>query len=109
MIPIISDVRILELLENCHETFKMYHRKITAHPKSKNVIKDIAQYVKDASEELFNIASCKCKNWDLCSCPINEKIPGNSLNFFSDKNKGNLSNTENFYVFMGNYVIYVIM
>lgn len=78
-IPIVSHNRVLQLV-------KAYHAKCKNLIKSlKRLSEEKKQEFYKSSEKLFDLSSCKCKNFELCSCFKDQKVPKEEQAFLIDQ------------------------
>lgn len=78
-IPIVSHNRVMQLI-------KTYHAKCKNLIKSlKRLSKDKMQDFHESSEKLFDVSSCKCKDFESCSCPKDQKVPKEERAFLIDQ------------------------
>lgn len=78
-IPIISHTRVMQL-------YKTYHAKCTNLIKSWNRLsEDKKQDFLLSFEKILDLSACKCKNFQLCSCPKEKKCPIAEQTFLTDQ------------------------
>jgi hypothetical protein len=78
-LPIITHARVLQLL-------KAYHAKCKNLIKSlKRLSEEKLQEFYTSSDKLFDLSSCKCKTFELCSCLRDRKVPIEEQDFLIDQ------------------------
>lgn len=78
-LPTVSHTRVLQLLKTYHSKCKNF---IKSHKRlSDNKRNDIIQQGK----LLFDICSCKCKDFQQCKCPRERKVPKEEQGFLMDQ------------------------
>lgn len=78
-IPIISHVRVQQMLKAYHLKFKNI---LKSHPKIPK--KRLDEFL-DSSKFLFDISACKCKDFTKCTCSKEKKVPFNEQSFLTDQ------------------------
>lgn len=85
-IPHVSFNRVVQKINTLHEEYikiKSYlnNLKKKESPALRQKIDDF----KSKCEQLFDISSCKCKNFEDCDCSVNERVPSFAQKFLIDQ------------------------
>lgn len=83
-IPILSHRRIVAMINDFNSKYWKIRRVLKRIGESEKVKKDLEKFKEDSSE-LFDIATCKCKSFQLCKCKKDKKIPICERQFLSDQ------------------------
>lgn len=78
-LPILSNVRVQQMLKAYHIKFKDI---LKSHPK---IPKKRLEHFLASSKRLFDISSCKCSDFTKCTCPKAKKVPLSEQIFLTDQ------------------------
>ena len=88
-IPHVTNTRVLQLINSLHEDYrriKIYLHNLTQ--KTSPALQIKIDNFKIKCEKLFDIACCKCKNFESCECPVTKRVPLNVQKFLLDQRNG---------------------
>lgn len=80
-LPVVSDQQILRIIKNYNDKYKSLKKNINAAYNKKCLEK--LNLFKKASQKLFDISACKCKNFAKCQCT--NKVPKSEREFLIDQ------------------------
>ncbi len=87
-IPIVSRSRIFQMLRSYHSKYRSLMKSAKHRQGSLSMKKNITTFQKHAVSSLFDLAACKCKDFNICCCPKKLKVPKKERPFlFDQRNK----------------------
>lgn len=83
-IPIIEHRVVVKRIQEYHKKYRNLLKPYKARKNVESYKKKIKKFV-DESKRLFDIATCKCANQNVCVCERTRKIPTSERNFLNDQ------------------------
>ncbi|KAG8172780.1 hypothetical protein JTE90_007564 [Oedothorax gibbosus] len=83
-VPVLHRVRIISLIKREHE--KLLNLLKSYHGRKKNFnFQHKVQAFKKEAKALFDVAACKCNDFELCHCEKSRKVPIKEQPFITDQ------------------------
>lgn len=83
-IPIVSRKRIYDMISNLHNQYKSL-LKVNKNRRNSNSFKKKLQLFQEKLRQLFDIACCKCTDFEKCTCVKENKVPQTEIPFLTDQ------------------------
>lgn len=83
-IPSVSYDRTLALIKKYHDACNGTKKSLPKVPSSATVSKKVVDF-KMRAKKLFDFATCKCVNFDTCSCEKSKRVPVRERAFLTDQ------------------------
>ncbi|PZC78138.1 hypothetical protein B5X24_HaOG202589 [Helicoverpa armigera] len=83
-IPTVTEVRVNQLLLSYCNQYRQLLKNYDRVPKSQSYLDKIHNFI-TKSAELFDIASCKCKEFRACKCGKSKTVPVKERSFLVDQ------------------------
>lgn len=83
-IPTVTEVRVAQLLLTYCSQYRQLLKNYEREPKSQSYLDKIHNFI-TKSATLFDIASCKCKDFGVCKCGKNKTVPARESSFLVDQ------------------------
>lgn len=84
-IPVVSRTRVLQMIQTYHEKYRNILKPFKGRKVSNNYQIKLKKFREEASKKMFDISSCKCVEYSLCSCPKDRKVPERERVFLLDQ------------------------
>lgn len=85
-IPHVTFTRVVQLITALHKKYrkvKLYHIKLKIN--ASEALRNHIETFKLKGQNLFDIASCKCKSFIDCECPVDKRVPLKAQVFLLDQ------------------------
>lgn len=83
-IPTVSRKRIYDMISNIHNQYKSL-LKVNKNRRNSNLFKEKLLLFQEKSRQLFDIACCKCTDFEKCTCAKENKVPQADRPFLTDQ------------------------
>lgn len=85
-IPYITHKSIVRKVNTLHERFRTFMKSYTSTRKNNaSFLAKVEKFRRSNEEELFDIATCRCVDYDKCKCIKEDKIPVEEREFLIDQ------------------------
>lgn len=84
-LPIVSHARVLQMMRAYHDNYRSLlkpYKSRKNQPKYKDQLK---KFENSSKSRLFDICTCKCKDFTKCVCEKNKKVPKLEIEFLNDQ------------------------
>lgn len=89
-LPILTVARVRSKIQALHENYRNSLKKFSnleqqGQCKAQLLLDEMTKYRQESENRLFNICTCKCPDFEKCSCSKERRVPKREIDFLSDQ------------------------